>query len=268
MNTLFKVLVFACVFILLFSCGKEDTTPPSWEFTSFNPAPKPGTICGELENEVFFLTGGDTLSFTAIFTDDEELSQYKIDIHENFDCHGHGKTSDWSVLQIIDLNGKEEVINKKIPVPQNVTAGKYHFIIQLVDAAGNQAQNTFLRDIVVFNPTDTVPPVVNVSVPLTSATHTASRGGTVNFQGTVTDNLSLGMGGNGKLVIDYVNQNNQNVFQGKTIAFPESQGTSYNFNENISIHNSVPLGNYTFRVYAYDGVNNLSEPVHLNFTIQ
>jgi hypothetical protein len=268
MNTSIKLLVLLLLITSLFSCGKEDTTPPEWDFHSFTPSPNPGEICGEMQNEVFFVSGGETFEFTATFTDNEALSQYKIDIHENFDCHGHGKTSDWSVLQLIDLSGKEEFISKSILVPENVTAGKYHFSIQLVDAAGNQATNTFIRDIVVYNPTDSVPPVVTVATPLPSTSHTATRGGSLNFQGTITDNLSLGEGGNGKLVIDYVNLSNQNKFIGKELNFPESQGASYNFNETFTIPNSIPAGNYLFRVYAYDGVNNVSDFVAINFTIQ
>jgi hypothetical protein len=268
MNTSIKLLVLLLLITSLFSCGKEDTTPPEWQFQSYTPSPIPGEICGELQSEVFYVLGGEALQFTAIFTDNEALSQYKIDIHENFDCHGHGKTSDWSVLQLIDLYGKEEFVSKSIIVPENVTAGKYHFSIQLVDAAGNQAANSFIRDIVVYNPTDTVSPVVSVSSPLPSVTHTASRGGTLNFQGTITDNFSLGTGGNGKLIIDYKNLSNQNKFIGKEVNFPESQGASYNFDETFTIPNSIPSGNYLFRVYAYDGVNNVSDFVAINFTIQ
>lgn len=267
MNINIKILVLWLAVFALASCGKEDTTPPEWEFTSFTPQPLPGIVCGEIEPDVFFVTGGDTLSFTVIFTDDTELSQYKIDIHENFDCHGHGKTSDWSVLEVINLSGTEQVITKSIPVPANVTAGKYHFIIQLLDAAGNQARNTFIRDISVNNPTDTVAPVVSVTAPLSTDNISVSRGGSIIFQGSVSDNLSLGTGGNGKLVIDYINNTNNNTFSGKTINFPESQGTSYNFNETITIPNSVPAGSYTFRVYAYDGVNNLSEAVQFNVSV-
>lgn len=268
MNTMNKFLVFTLVVFSLASCGKEDTSAPEWNFNSFTPMPMQGNICGQPEPEVFYVMGGDTLEFVATFTDNEALSQYKIDIHENFDCHGHGKTSDWNVLEVINLTGTTQQITKRIPVPENITAGTYHFSIQLLDAAGNQAENTFLRDVVVENPTDNVAPIVTVTQPMSAQGNTAARGGTINFQGEVNDNLPLGLGGNGKLIIDYVNQTNLNKFIAKEIEFAESQGDNFTFNETITIPNSIPTGNYKFRVYAYDGVNNLSDVVEFAFQIQ
>lgn len=252
----------------MLSCGKEDTTPPTWEFHYFIPEAKSGNICGEIEEEVFYVKGGETFEFEATFRDNEELSQYKIDIHQNFDCHGHNKTSDWSVLEVIDLSGTEELINKQLLVPENVTAGKYHFSIQLLDAAGNQAENTFLRDFIVLNPTDTIPPVAELNTPNPSENHTVERGNALTFTGVVTDNLSLYEGGNGRIIIDFINQSNQNIFDGAEFAFPPTLSTSYNFDLNVNIPLSAPTGDYIFRVYAFDGVNNRSESILVNVEIE
>lgn len=268
MNKFNFLIVLFLAFLFMLSCGKEDTTPPTWEFHYFIPEAKSGNICGEIEDEVFYVKGGEIFEFEATFSDNEELSQYKIDIHQNFDCHGHGKTSDWSILEVIDLSGTEELVNKQLLVPENITAGIYHFMIQLVDAAGNQALNTFVRDIIVLNPTDTIPPVVELTTPSPTENHTVERGEALNFTGTVTDNLSLYEGGNGKLIIDFVNQSNQNIFDGAEVLFPPSLSTSFNFDVNVNIPLSVPRDSYLFRVYARDGVNNKSETVYLNIEIE
>lgn len=268
MSRLFSILILLVSLLCFSGCGDEDTTPPVWEFHSFNPEPRSGEICGELEPEVFFVKGGDVFEFHATFTDDEELSQYKIDIHQNFDCHGHGKTLDWYVLDIIELSGKEEEVHKQLEVPENVTAGKYHFMIYLVDAAGNQAVNTFIRDFVVLNPTDTIPPEVLLTTPNPTENHVVERGTSLNFSGTVTDNLSLYEGGNGKIVIDFVNQSNQNIFDGAEFAFPPTLSTTYDFDLDVDIPLSAPTGDYIFRVYAFDGVNNRSERIFVNVEVE
>ena len=88
---IFNFIVIA-ISLFMISCGDEniDVTSPEMEVVSFVPEPGEGEICGSLKPTVFQLTGGDILSFDVIFRDNDALSQYKIDIHNNFDCHGHG----------------------------------------------------------------------------------------------------------------------------------------------------------------------------------
>jgi hypothetical protein len=268
MNKFNFLLVLLFAMLLIVSCGKEDTVPPTWAFNTFIPEAQSGEVCGQEEPEVFFVKGGDIFEFEALFSDDQELSQYKIDIHQNFDCHGHSKTSDWSVLEVIDLSGTEELVNKQLVIPENVTAGNYHFSIQLLDAAGNQAENSFIRDFIVLNPSDTISPVVDLTSPNLAENIVIERGNALNFTGTVTDNLSLYEGGNGKIVIDFINQSNQNIFEGTELLFPPSLSNSFNFDVDVSIPLSVPSGNYLFRVYATDGVNNESEITFINVEIE
>ena len=68
-----------------------------------------------------------------IFRDNEALSQYKVDIHNNFDCHGHARsTQDWTVLEVLDIEGTEQRVSRSLSVPDDVTAGNYHFHVQVI----------------------------------------------------------------------------------------------------------------------------------------
>lgn len=99
-----------------------------------------------------FLRGG-TIHFCYVFSDDTELGSYNIEIHNNFDHHTHGTSS-----VECDIDDKKDPISPwiynqdfsiptgtssytaqiEIPVPSDVDAGDYHFMIRLTDKAGWQ----------------------------------------------------------------------------------------------------------------------------------
>ena len=138
-------------------CVDPDTTDPTIEVVSITPAPASGMVCGEMEDYVITVNSTDTIEVTFRLTDDIELSQYKVDIHNNFDCHGHGKveTTDWYVISIEDVAGKDETITRRLPVPTNVTSGNYHFHMFATDAAGNNAESAVIYSLNVTNASDT-----------------------------------------------------------------------------------------------------------------
>jgi hypothetical protein len=112
----------------------------------------------ELEDPAYgeFFAAGNSVHFEASFTDDVELGSYKIDIHNNFDGHAHGriaKTNDdpslikWSFSQSFDFTPglKNSDIHlhddEQLEIPQNTMAGPYHFIVSAVDKSGNATSN-------------------------------------------------------------------------------------------------------------------------------
>ena len=116
-------LLFLCSTLLMFTVwgckGDVDLEAPTFEIVLFDPAPTTGMICGSEAENVFFLANGQSLNFEYIFRDNEALSQYKVDIHNNFDCHGHGRkvSVDWTVLEVIDIEGTEQRISRSLTVP-------------------------------------------------------------------------------------------------------------------------------------------------------
>jgi hypothetical protein len=120
------------------SCRKKDDVRP--EITLESP----------VINQTF--VRGREIEVKATFTDNKELSEYKIDIHDNFDSHSHDKTQSvpWAEIIIGELSGKKEEINFKVKIPENTETGPYHFDIKCLDAAGNESRY-ISRDIIIIS---------------------------------------------------------------------------------------------------------------------
>ena len=247
--------------------GEADITPPVAEVVSFDPAPSAGFICGSEAPSVFFVASGQDLKLNLIFRDNEALSQYKIDIHSNFDCHGHARTAteDWTVLEVNDLSGTEQAVSHTLTVPENVTAGAYHFQIQVIDAAGNEDPLSNYYDIRVVNAVDTIAPQLSVTSPVSSQL-ALKTGENLTFTGAVLDNYSLGEGENGRLLLTYQRTDGGNLFNAKEILWPASQGDRATFDFTYAIPGTFVAGTYEFVLSAFDGVNNESE--RKRFTVQ
>jgi hypothetical protein len=100
---------------------------------------------------------GSVIPFHYLFTDDTELGNFNIEIHGNHDHHSHSTSS----VECEDEHHEEEhaepvnpwTFNKEytipaglrsftarfdIPIPADIDAGDYHFMIRLTDATGWQ----------------------------------------------------------------------------------------------------------------------------------
>jgi hypothetical protein len=133
----------------------------------------------ELEDPAYgeFFVAGNSVHFEASFTDDIELGSYKIDIHNNFDGHAHGRVAKanddpalikWSFSQSFDfapgLKISNVLLHDELEIPQNTMAGPYHFIVSAVDKSGNatsyQDGSTLEVEIYITN---TSMPVVDIT---------------------------------------------------------------------------------------------------------
>ena len=149
------------VFTLSFTaCSNDDDdkdmTPPviSAEGITANPI-----NCQEYHR-------GDVIPFHYVMTDDQELGNYNIEIHNNFDHHSHstvaddhdhdhemGECDDDDEHEHDHSEGKAWVYNQDypipaglrqydarvdIPIPADIASGDYHFMVRLTDRAGWQ----------------------------------------------------------------------------------------------------------------------------------
>lgn len=279
MHQVKSVLSGALILALLaWSCGgsdEVDVSAPSMQVLSFAPAPAPGAVCGGMEDSVFTVLGGEVLAASLRFSDDRSLSQYKVDIHNNFDCHGHGgvaspgvavpdvssQTEDWTVLNIEALSGEAAEEGLQLSVPQNVTAGIYHFQIQVLDEAGNDNPLANFYSIKAVNPTDETAPELSVTAPA-ELSFSAEKGNALDFSGTVTDNYSLSEGGNGVVFLSYTDLSSGNTFGTDAYAvFGAAVEKDYNFDFEYTIPQTLKAGNYQFRIDAHDGVRNTAVPI-------
>ncbi|SEW44194.1 DUF4625 domain-containing protein [Chitinophaga arvensicola] len=139
----------AALTILLFGqCGKDknesvDTTYPEINITAADAFPKQCSV----------IKRGETIVFRAQLSDNVQLGSVSVDIHHNFDHHTHStevencnlepvKTPQSPFLMIksfpIPAGLKTYQTAIEIPVPANVDAGDYHFMIRLTDKEGWQ----------------------------------------------------------------------------------------------------------------------------------
>jgi len=252
--------------------GEVDVTPPSMEVNSFNPEPIVDEICGAQEPEVFNLKGGDQLTFDVVFKDDDGLSQYKLDIHNNFDCHGHGggsapsvtvpnvnnQTIDWSIQDNQNITGTDSPILRTLDVPSNVTTGNYHFQIRVVDQSGNDTPTANIFSLKIKNPLDDIAPQITINEPA-SNNFSISKGEKIQFAGQVEDERSLSDGGNGVLYLAYTDLSSGNTFTtNEVFVFDENVDKTFNFDFEYTVPNSLTTGSYRFSLGANDGVRNVA----------
>lgn len=279
-----KYLFLLLTPFLFLSCDDDngvDVTAPSMQIISLSPAPAPGEICGTTEDTVFTIRGGETLMAELVFSDNQALSQYKIDIHNNFDCHGHGGaaapgipvpnvgslTEDWTVLSLEELSSQSETVTLSLKAPENITAGAYHFQIQVLDESGNDNPLANFYSIRAYHPVDEEPPTLTVESPADNSL-TAQKGETLRFEGQVTDNFSLSEGGNGLVFLSYTDLSSGNTFASDAfVAFDESVGQSYDFELAFEVPQTIQAGDYRVRIDAHDGVRNVAQPVFFEVTV-
>lgn len=156
-KNLFCILAL-CAIIGFTACENKskDTTPPLIDEATFLPA----------DCDIYYL--GDTLFVHFICSDDNELGNYNIEIHNNFDHHTHGTSAvdcdeneqegeehhheeghgheheqvegAWVYNQDFAITPglNTATIDLAIPVPDDVLEGDYHFMLRLTDRAGWQ----------------------------------------------------------------------------------------------------------------------------------
>ena len=97
---------------------------------------------------------GQTFTFKALFSDNVELGNFSLEIHNNFDHHTHSTEADaceyhadkiavnpWYVLEQFEIpeNLTEYEAAIDFFVPEEIDVGDYHFQIRLTDHEGWQA---------------------------------------------------------------------------------------------------------------------------------
>lgn len=269
MKNLTYLLLILSLSVFVSSCGEDaDVTAPTLEVLFIAPTPQTRTICGEIAENVIVLKGGELFEVELQAKDDVALSQYKMELHENFDCHEHksNPTITWAAARINDLTQPNARISETFRAPTNITAGNYHFQIELLDAAGNELENPLTYDIKVQNVSDTIPPTIVMNAPSANS-FALSQGNTINFNGTITDNLPLSRGENASLELEYINNSNDNRTVAKTIEIIGTTLETYDFDFDFVIPDDFDSGSYTFVIKFSDGVNNKGEEVEFEVQV-
>ena len=276
-------LLILVLLTMLTSCGKEvDSDAPAYEIDIRSHQLRLDSICGAPEPNVISYTEGDTLRFLLRARDEGGLSSYKIDIHQNFDCHGHGtgaapgvsipvtnsSTKDWTYIVVNEAQGTDLEQLIELRSPENVTAGNYHFSVKVLDQAGNEAENQTIYTLKVQNARDIVAPTLSST--LSSGQRSYRRGEELVIDGRITDDHSLANGGNGLVFLSYVDLASGNSFA--TNAFlvlaNVTTATSYDYQLRFTIPPFLRPGNYRFIVSGFDGVRNQSKSISYTIEIE
>ena len=158
--SLFMALIATTATLVITSCNKQkDLTPPEISDEGFLPA----------DCDIYYL--GDTILVHFVCSDNTELGNFNIEIHNNFDHHTHGTSAvdcdeegeehyhdhedgdedhdhhheevegawvynqDFAIARGLTC----DTVNLEIPVPTDVLEGDYHFMLRLTDRAGWQS---------------------------------------------------------------------------------------------------------------------------------
>lgn len=98
------------------------------------------------EGAVLLIGDKHGVHFDMDLSDDVMLKSYKINIHNNFDHHGHTKAEGdlvpFTFNKVYDVSGLKNthVHHHDIVIPADAAPGDYHLMIWCTDEAGNQAE--------------------------------------------------------------------------------------------------------------------------------
>lgn len=150
--SIFYILLVAIIGFsaVMQSCSNDDD-----DDNSANDKEKPEIHDGELPNPIDCqqYSRGETIAFRYTFTDNVELGDFNIEIHNNFNHHTHSTSAGDCPLdakkspinpwvynqdQTIPTGMKSYEAKVDINIPEDIDPGDYHFMIRLTDKAGWQ----------------------------------------------------------------------------------------------------------------------------------
>lgn len=165
-------LVLSLVSLAFFSCKKADSELPEIKNILVNGV-----------TQTLNFSPGESFVVTALISDNEELSQFKIDIHHDFDGHSHkSMTVRYSKIVIKDISGSSYQLSETFELPDNASSGIYHGTITAVDKEGNQSLNQLFY----FNVVRAEQPEIVVTMP-----PSVSAGTTWNPEGVVNTSVPI-----------------------------------------------------------------------------
>lgn len=119
-----QFLFLYSVAFLFVSCSETDTTKPATE------------VISPTDTDTFFIK--DTILFSAVFTDNEELSQYRLEMKNNF-TEITDSLPAWKFVMVDALAGTQDTVSRNLIIPDTIYKGNYLLIVKCADAEGNEA---------------------------------------------------------------------------------------------------------------------------------
>ena len=104
-------------------------------------------MVNSVQQETHELTAGNSFVVQVGLTDNEDLSQLKMNVHSADDGHGHvdlpgyeglENVGLWSYSRVFNLSGTTSSPTSTIAIPDTIT-GVWHLEIMAIDKAGNES---------------------------------------------------------------------------------------------------------------------------------
>lgn len=208
-------------------------------------------VCEEESDNVLFLQTGTTLTLELKFTGSSNLSQYKLDVHDAFDCHEHKSTATpWSLSKIRDLQGTEATVTEQLTVPADAAAGNYHLMIRAVDISGRESEEMEFI-LVITNTDDIQKPDIHRNTPSADSV-VMSAGSLLEIAAHVSDDKNLYGGSYEIHWKDAAGAERELLHQD----FPNNTFNQFNIHYEFPIPLNAVKGWSVFEIHARDAVNN------------
>ena len=226
-----NLFILGAIVFAAFSCKKADSELPVISSVRVNNS-----------SETVNVEPGESILVTALITDNEDLNQFKIDIHHDFDGHSHKTmTARYSEIRIVDISGSTHNLSETFIIPENTSSGAYHGTIRAVDKEGNQSENVLFY----FNVVRSGQPVIAITAP-----QSVAAGTNFGISGTITGTANLSL-----IQIRAIAESTGNSLYTQSFNVASAQSTTWDAEENANISIAVPenlTGKIKFRVRAED----------------
>lgn len=242
-NRIFSTLALFAGLLSFTACNNDDDADsqdlmaPTFEISEFDASVDASQPDAEIH-------------FEGQFSDDKALGQYKIDIHDAFDGHDHGRTAATAFTydKVFELTGKQYTAHEHVEIPADAATGPYHFHIQFFDAAGNEGE-IFAADLEIVNPTTQPAAVLN------DDHYDVTPGSMLEFSADITDPDN-----NIEEIVLEIAEHHEDHDHGRTSdegAFYEEDidgvnAQSYKLERNIEIPADLEKGEYEIRLVVKD----------------
>jgi hypothetical protein len=181
-----SIAQIAALLVLTIACDKKEEQKPK---DTTRPTINSSTHLHGLMNGR--ITAGSKLEVHYKVQDDVELRELKIDIHNNFDGHSHGRLSGGAAFEwdtIIRLGGTSREQEIDVMIPATALAGPYHVGLFVTDASGNQGDSKYL-DFEITSPSQ--PSIMLNGLLAYPQENDMEPGDTLVLNGTASDNEAL-----------------------------------------------------------------------------
>lgn len=143
-----QIFYWICAAFLAVACSNENDNPVK---DMEKPEIQDGDIPSPINCQVYHK--GETIPFRYLFTDNVELGNFNIEIHNNFDHHSHSTSAGdcqldekkqpvapWVYNQDYAIPSGRRIYEAEvdIPIPSDIDTGDYHFMVRLTDKSGWQ----------------------------------------------------------------------------------------------------------------------------------